>query len=395
MAKIIRVQGNPLALAIPLQTKTITQDGTATEDYVVPADAQVTVVFKGQYKSFDMTPVSVEGNLVTVTDNGRLPVGTYAVEVRVRQADGLALRSKYCNIVEIRDCNDGVTEEYVDYIEGSVTLDNQVFWFAKGDKGDKGDPFTFADFTQEQIELLQQPARDAADMVTHPDYVGADNYVYHWNIAIHDYQRTDIYVKGDQGERGPQGEQGPAGRDGVDGKDGNDGAPGERGPQGEQGPKGDAFTFEDFTPQQLVLLKGERGDRGEKGDPGVAGATPQMVRRSDGIYSTTDNGQTYQIAAYFSDLSYQNQVQQTATTVTIHPNVLNVWGAVAGLIISLAPGPADAINEYKLQFVVSGTSFTLSLPNGIRWLEEPEWEDGVTYQVSIENNLALYAGWES
>ena len=34
MAKIIRVQGNPLALAIPLQTKTITQDGTATEDYV-------------------------------------------------------------------------------------------------------------------------------------------------------------------------------------------------------------------------------------------------------------------------------------------------------------------------------------------------------------------------
>ena len=163
MAKIIRVHGNPLTLAIPLQTKTITQDGTVTEDYVVPADAQVTVTFKGAYKSFEMNPVSVDGNLVTVTDNGRLPVGVYAVEVRVRQADGQPMRSKYCNIVDIRDCNDGVTEEYIDFIEGSVTLDNQVFWFAKGDKGD---PFTFADFAQEQIELLQKPAQDKANEVT-------------------------------------------------------------------------------------------------------------------------------------------------------------------------------------------------------------------------------------
>lgn len=31
----------------------------------------------------------------------------------------------------------------------------------KGDKGDKGDPFTYEDFTPEQIKELQKPATDA------------------------------------------------------------------------------------------------------------------------------------------------------------------------------------------------------------------------------------------
>ena len=43
------------------------------------------------------------------------------------------------------------------------TADNQlIVVVAKGDKGDKGEAFTYADFTPEQIEELQQPAIDAA-----------------------------------------------------------------------------------------------------------------------------------------------------------------------------------------------------------------------------------------
>lgn len=44
-------------------------------------------------------------------------------------------------------------------------------------------------------------------------------------------------------------------------------------PKGERGDKGDAFTYEDFTPEQLASLKGDKGDRGEKGEQGIQGAT--------------------------------------------------------------------------------------------------------------------------
>lgn len=56
--------------------------------------------------------------------------------------------------------------------------------------------------------------------------------------------------------------EGTAGKDGIDGKDGEKGErgdTGERGEKGEKGDKGDAFTFADFTPEQLASLKGEKG----------------------------------------------------------------------------------------------------------------------------------------
>ena len=52
------------------------------------------------------------------------------------------------------------------------------------------------------------------------------------------------------------------------------GPKGDKGDTGSQGPKGDAFTFEDFTSEQLVSLKGPKGDTGPqglKGDTGLQG----------------------------------------------------------------------------------------------------------------------------
>ena len=40
--------------------------------------------------------------------------------------------------------------------------------------------------------------------------------------------------------------------------------------KGERGPKGDAFTYEDFTQEQLNALKGPQGEPGQKGDKGDA-----------------------------------------------------------------------------------------------------------------------------
>ena len=107
------------------------------------------------------------------------------------------------------------------------------------------------------------------------------------------------------------------------------------------------------------------------------GVTPLFERRSDGFYVSTDGGETYQVLAYFTDFN-DKVVNHTNTTVSIKPNVLNVWGAVNSLNISFTAGNSGDENEYKLQFKVNSNSFTLTLPNGVKWVEEPEWEVGYT-----------------
>ena len=69
--------------------------------------------------------------------------------------------------------------------------------------------------------------------------------------------------KGDKGDTGPQGERG---------EKGDIGEQGIQGIQGEKGEKGDAFTYADFTAEQLASLKGEKGDNGADGKDGY---TPQ------------------------------------------------------------------------------------------------------------------------
>ena len=56
---------------------------------------------------------------------------------------------------------------------------------------------------------------------------------------------------------------------------------------GPQGEKGDAFTYADFTPEQLAGLTGPQGETGSQGPPGSPGPTgprgPQGPRGIDGV----------------------------------------------------------------------------------------------------------------
>ncbi|MBP3829862.1 MAG: hypothetical protein ILA06_06120 [Bacteroidaceae bacterium] len=88
-------------------------------------------------------------------------------------------------------------------------------------------------------------------------------------------------------------------------------------------------------------------------------------------------------------------IAQTSTSVSIDPNVLNRWATpVSSLTIGFNAGVSGKVNEYMLEFT-AGEGFMLTLPGSVRWVEEPEWESGHTYQVSIVAGLALYAGWEA
>lgn len=82
-------------------------------------------------------------------------------------------------------------------------------------------------------------------------------------------------------------------------------------------------------------------------------------------------------------------VNQTANTATIAPNVLNIWGEVAELDITLGEPKVGVINEYMFQFTSGATATTLVLPADIKWVAAPNIQANKTYQVSIINNLGV------
>ena len=80
-------------------------------------------------------------------------------------------------------------------------------------------------------------------------HIGENGNWYIGNTDIGKPSRGEQGVKGDKGDKGA------------------DGAPGAK------GDKGDAFTYSDFTAEQLAALKGEKGDTGPQGPQGEKGDT--------------------------------------------------------------------------------------------------------------------------
>jgi len=90
-------------------------------------------------------------------------------------------------------------------------------------------------------------------------------------------------------------------------------------------------------------------------------------------------------------------VIQSASSASISPNVLNRWGEVGTLSVTFAAGTQGEVNEYMIEFTCPSDAGTvLTLPNTVRWANDDELdpEAGYTYQISIVDNLAVYAGWE-
>lgn len=132
-----------------------------------------------------------------------------------------------------------------------------------GDTGPKGDPFTYADFTTEQLAALKGEKGDTGpqgetgpkgDPFTYADFTSEQ-------LASLKGEKGD---KGDTGDIGPQGETGPQG---LIGETGLQGPRGEQGIQGEKGEKGDPGTsfkilgrYETLTALKADHPTGEAGD---------------------------------------------------------------------------------------------------------------------------------------
>lgn len=158
--KIIWVKGNRQSVIIPMEQEIIPAQGDPyTEDFYPAEDDTVKVALTGAYRLYIYTP-EIDGHLLILTDPGTLPKGLYGVQITVTGADGeTRLRSFWDQQIVVTERNNSVLKEWDEFKEQQVQARAAVFFFAKGDKGD---PFTYQDFTPEEIEELQKPARDAA-----------------------------------------------------------------------------------------------------------------------------------------------------------------------------------------------------------------------------------------
>jgi hypothetical protein len=85
--------------------------------------------------------------------------------------------------------------------------------------------------------------------------------------------------------------------------------------------------------------------------------------------------------------------EATETTIEIEPNKFYKFGEVEELNITLAtPSDTTILNEYMFEFISGETATTLTLPDTIKWLEEPTIEANMTYQCSIVDNVGVLLG---
>ena len=168
-------------------------------------------------------------------------------------------------------------------------------------KGDKGDAFTYEDFTPEQLEALKGEKGDAFE---YEDFTPE--------------QLEALKVKGDKGDAFEYSDFTPEQLEALKGEKGDafeysDFTPEQL--EALKGDKGDAFEYEDFTEDQLAELKGEKGDAFEYED-----FTPEQLAALKGAKG--DKGDT---GAGFKVLDYYDTVEALEAAVP-NPNIGDAYG---------------------------------------------------------------------
>lgn len=111
-----------------------------------------------------------------------------------------------------------------------------------------------------------------------------------------------------------------------------------------------------------------------------------------GTKALTDNGQ---YAEFAKPTRFIKNTGGGPVTQQLSPNILYMFGARPSLTITLGGGTAGIVNEYMFEFVSGRTPTTLSVPDTVKWSggSAPTIEANKTYQVSIVDNLAVYAAF--
>ena len=174
---------------------------------------------------------------------------------------------------------DGTETNKIKFGDG-VTPWNELGWW----KGPKGDPFTYADFTPEQLDLLKGEKGDKGD-------IG---------------ERGPQGIQGIQGEKGDKGDRGETGAQGPKGEDGKDGTNGIDGKDGYTPQKGvDYFTDEDIAGLNIPSVDQTYSPDSENAQSGkaVAEAVTTEQKRADNTFANALKGSKSGSAILIDDVS--------------------------------------------------------------------------------------------
>lgn len=269
-AKGIRVKDNPMALSVSEAQRAFDE---LCLDVVIPKFNSLS----GELDLFQIKGLRVNADgQIEITKDGTTWAATASSGHIVLDKNGNALPQR----------------SRLQFVNGTVTDVNGVT-VVTGVKGDKGDAFTYADFTAQQLAALKGEKGDQGvigkTIVPEVDSFGVLSFTVQ-DTAI---APQSVNVRGPQGVQGVQGIQGPMGAQGAQGIQGATGAQGPRGLQGETGPQGATGG---------AGVKGPQGPQGIKGDNGADGRsfTIQDVYPTIGALKTTfpsGNEYAYQVSA--------------------------------------------------------------------------------------------------
>lgn len=86
----------------------------------------------------------------------------------------------------------------------------------------------------------------------------------------------------------------------------------------------------------------------------------------------------------------------TTIDTSLYPNKMYMFGEKEEInITELTQGLPGIVNEYMFQFTSGATATVLTVPNGVNWMIPLRIMPNKTYQVSIENGLAVLGVWNN
>lgn len=197
-----------------------------------------------------------------------------------------------------------------------------------------------------------------------------------------------MQLKGDKGDQGIKGEQG------------------DKGERGEKGDKGNAFTFADFTPEELASLKGEKGDKGDKGDKGLQGEQGiQGVKGDPFIYKDFTSEEIESLKKPATDAADELNkyldivkllvVETSTSETTVAMDANKVYDIKVGESLTLTlntPTDLTVTNEYQGSFDTGSTAPTVTFPSNVIWAETPSVEANTHYEFNIRYTGGKYYG---
>lgn len=198
---------------------------------------------------------------------------------------------------------------------------------ATGPQGPKGDPFTYEDFTEEQLAALTGPQGPKGD--TGPQGQQGAAFTYsdftpEQLAALTGPQgpKGDTGATGAQGPKGDTGDTGPQGPKGDTGAQGIQGDPGPTGQTGPQGPQGDPGPTGPQGPKGDTGATGPEGPKGPQGEPGKDGTSFTVKDRYETLealkeaHPTGQAGDAYAVGTEEDNVIYLwSESQQDYTSV--------------------------------------------------------------------------------